>query len=309
MTTKYVFDVLSEEYKRHADHAGTTLVVFDKRAHSLYSSLAKAAGAVPCVMEDAKREFERVKADRILVTSEDVREPSLYAGLDWAKRLGVPIVICRPGRLIQRSKVSWEGSGITYGGIFYLAGQYTQTIRCEEGTFCEFGVFDGRTFSIAYHALLGACSKYYAFDSFQGIGQSTLEENTHFRDGDYYANEETVWCNVEDAGVDVNRVTAVAGFFEQSLSGKTPMSFGINHIKCAHIDVDVYSPAIHALRFITPALCDGALLLFDDYDQLSADDKRGERRAFGEWLTETGFRAEPYRNYAVFGRSFIIHKD
>jgi hypothetical protein len=74
------------------------------------------------------------------------------------------------------------------------------------------------------------------------------------------------------------------------------------------INVDVYVPALQALCFITPAFVNGALVMFDDYDQMAADDNRGERRALREWLAETGFRAELYRSYATFGRTFIIHK-
>jgi hypothetical protein len=307
MTSDYFVNILNQEYRRHAQHGGTTLVVMDEKAYELYAAVARAAGAVPCLASDAAEEYERTKPSQILVTTELIHETEIYAQLNWAKRLGAPIVMCKPGRLIQRTDPSWQNSGIHFEGMFFLVGQYAvQALRHPGGSYCEFGVFDGRTFALAYHALKKTCKNFYAFDSFQGIGGSLSEEHTHYNDGDYYANQETFWYNMRDAGADTNRITAVPGYFEDSLLNKTPADFGIEKIVVAHIDVDVYQPALEALRFMTPALVDGALILFDDYDQLAADDNLGERRALREWLAETGYRAELYRSYAICGRAFFI---
>jgi O-methyltransferase len=59
---------------------------------------------------------------------------------------------------------------------------------------------------------------------------------------------------------------------------------------------------------MTPALVNGALILFDDYDHMAADNSRGERRALREWLAETRYSAELYRSYNALSRAFIIHK-
>jgi len=305
--------ILLEEYKRHAKHGGQTLVVMDDETFALYGDVAIQAGVTPCIEANAIEQYEALKPQRILVTSLKDNGLNTYSQLKWAKDLGIPVVFCLPSRLIRRAAPNWEHSGVTFDGMYYLVDKYAATLRMahankEKGSYCEFGVFDGRTFSIAYHALKNTCNHFYAFDSFAGIGDTLNEETTHFVDSGFYANQASFWYNMQDAGADVSRITAIPGFFNTSLLNKTPKDFGINDIYCAHIDVDVYVPALQALRFITPALVDEALIMFDDYDQMAADNNRGERRALREWLAETGYTAELYRAYATFGRTFIIHK-
>lgn len=305
--------VLQEEYARHAKNAGKTLVVMDEQAYTLYSDIAIQAGVIPCIEADAKTQYDIHQPQRILVSSFANNGMTTYSQLGWAKNLGIPVVFCLPSRLIRRDAPPRDNSGITIDGMFHRAGAYVNTLRRQYrkdvvSSYCEFGVFDGRTFSIAYHALKTTCDSFYAFDSFEGIGDALPDETSHFVDGSFYANQASFWYNMQDAGADVSRITAVPGLFNTSLINKTPSDFGISHIFCAHIDVDVYVPALQALQFMTPALVDGALMLFDDYDHMAADNNRGERRALREWLAETGYSAELYRSYGTFSRAFIIHK-
>lgn len=311
--TNYAKKVLLEEYTRHAQHEGNTLVVMDETTYTEFSEAAKSTGVIPCKETNVLEYFELHKPQRILVSSFIENGLVAYSQLKWAKDRGIPVIFCLPGRLIRRSAPSRENSGITIDGMFHRAGGYVSTLRNQYGpdvvsSYCEFGIFDGRTFSIAYHALKKMCNHFYAFDSFEGIGDALAEETSHFSDGDFYANQNSFWYNMQDAGADTSRITAIPGLFHTSLHNKTPSDFGISHIFCAHIDVDVYAPALQALQFITPALVDGALILFDDYDNMAADNNRGERRAFREWLAETGYDAELYRSYQTFSRAFIIHK-
>ena len=304
--------VLLEEYALHARRGGETLVVMDEQTYALYHEIAIQSGCIPCIESEAMQKYDLLQPQRILVTAFNNNGLHTYANLKWAKDRGATVIFCMPGRLIRRAAPNWENSGISFDGMFYLVNNYLATLRAANhgtsGSYCEFGVFDGRTFSIAYHALNKTCQRFYAFDSFAGIGDTLKEETTHFTDSGFYANQESFWYNMQHAGADISRITAVPGFFNVSLLNKTPADFGIESVFCAHIDVDVYVPALQALRFITPALVDGALIMFDDYDQMAADDNRGERRALREWLAETGFSAELYRSYATFGRTFIIHK-
>lgn len=302
-----------QEFSRHAQKPGKTLVVMDEEAFAIYSGTAISAGVIPCIEEEAKSQYDIHQPQRILVSSYTHYGIHAYTQLKWAKDLNVPVIMCLPGRQMRRVAPPRDNSGITIDGMFHLAGQYTNTLRRQYesdimSSYCEFGVFDGRTFSIAYHALNHTCNRFYAFDSFEGIGDTLAEETSHFVDGDFYANQASFWYNMHDADADLSRITAVPGLFNTSLINKTPADFGISHIFCAHIDVDVYIPALQALQFMTPALVDGALILFDDYDHMAADNSRGERRALREWLAETGYSAELYRSYNALSRAFIIHK-
>ncbi|MDX9689603.1 MAG: TylF/MycF/NovP-related O-methyltransferase [Alphaproteobacteria bacterium] len=231
-----------------------------------------------------------------------------YAAMSPAKEMGIPVVFCAPGRRVFDSIPEYKPIGLNYSGMFWLASQYIGTVKCR-GAYCEFGVFDGMTFSLAYQLFEKKCDSFYAFDSFQGIGGAMETETTHFKDGDYYANVETFRYNMKFIGADTSRITATKGFFDHTLVGKMPADYGIEKISIAHIDVDVYEPALQALEFISSALVQGSLLLFDDYDQLGASNEKGERRAVCEWLAaHPELSIESYRNYAVFGRSFIVHR-
>jgi O-methyltransferase len=192
--------------------------------------------------------------------------------------------------------------------MFSLASQYVPMVA-RGGSYVEFGVFDGNSMTIAYHALKGVCKSFYAFDSFQGIGGALESEATRFRDGQYAASLETFRYNLRFNNVDERRVQVVPGFFQETLRNRTPADLGIDKASIAHIDTDVYEPALLSLEFIAPALPQGALLLFDDYDQLAASNDRGERRAIREWLkAHPELELEPYRNYGVACRAFIVHR-
>lgn len=99
------------------------------------------------------------------------------------------------------------------------------------------------------------------------------------------------------------------GFFQETLRDRLPSELGIERASIVHIDVDVYELARLALEFISPALPQGALLLFDDYDHMAAANDRGERRAMREWLAaHPEFEIEPYRAYGAVCRSFLVHR-
>jgi hypothetical protein len=231
----------------------------------------------------------------------------LYSNLAAAKNTGVAVVICVPERRIARAPANGDQGVLHAPAMYWLAGIYASTLP--RGDYVEFGVFDGNTLAMAFHNLKATCTRFHAFDSFQGIGGTIDAERTHFGDGQYYANVETLHYNMRFAGAESERITATAGFFEETLRDRTPQSYGIESASVVHIDTDVYAPALLALQFITPVLPQGALLLFDDYDQLAASNDKGERRAVREWLAANPrIELEEYRRYTAFSRAFIVHR-
>jgi O-methyltransferase len=220
----------------------------------------------------------------------------------------LPIVSCSCERRFTAAPGVPAGIGVDYNGMFWLASNYINTVG-RGGSYLEFGVFDGNTMTRAYHALHNVCDAFYAFDSFQGIGGALRSEKTHFVDGQYAASVETFRYNLRLNNVDEARVRIVPGFFQESLPNRKPSDFGITTASIVHIDTDVYEPARLALEFVSPALPQGALLMFDDYDQLAASNDKGERRAVKDWLAaHPEFEIEPYRAYGAFCRSFLVHR-
>ncbi len=170
-------------------------------------------------------------------------------------------------------------------------------------------MFDGRSFTMACHALKGVCADFYAFDSFKGIVGANKNEEQLYQDGAYYANLETFWHNMKVSGCSELPIKAIQDPFQEMLLQKIPYELGIEHISIAHIDSDVYEAAILALEFITPALLNGALILFDEFHAFGANNNKGERKALKEWLQKNPhFSVEIYRNYGSVARSYIVHK-
>ena len=221
----------------------------------------------------------------------------------------VPIVWGDPWRPYFQEAPRQADTGITLQGMLKLLSQYCPVVRPYRGAYCEFGTFDGRTFGLAYHCLKNVCGKFYAFDSFRGI-KGTMADEGHFEDGRWAANVHTFEYNQRWANVDMNRVHIVPGFFQDTLAGRTITELGVESVTVANIDVDIYEPAALALDFVAPALQQGSVLMFDDYDHIAASRAVGERRALREFLEKhPEIEVEPYRNYGAAARAFLVHRN
>lgn len=173
--------------------------------------------------------------------------------------------LCR-GLFLERPKS--PPTGITYAGMFSLAADYLNAIY-PRGDYLEFGVFDGRSTSLAYHSLNGVVKRFFAFDSFEGIIGTMEEEEKYFQDGLWFSNEATFWHNMQVAGVDTERISAIQGDFLTILAPDLLQKHRIERASIIHIDCDGYLLALKVLNFITDIVAGGALLLFDDYDHLA----------------------------------------
>lgn len=301
---------VEEQARRIAESLGDFAVIADDTS----AALLKEHLAPPLLArtrflahEEVGLDFLPKAGESVIVTHSDrARAHQMHRRLVRAKEARCVVALALCDRRLQNQAPGWEGVGVTYGGIFRLAATYAESLP--RGSYAEFGVFDGHTFAIAFHALRNTCERFYAYDSYAGIRGAMESETGKYRDGDYFANFETFVANMRLAKVDLKRVTCVRGSFQETLR-KAPSEHQLGPVSVAHIDVDVYEPAKLALDYLSSVLQQGALVLFDDYDQMGASNQRGERRAIKEWLAENPqFALEPYRNYATFGRSFIFDR-
>ena len=167
----------------------------------------------------------------------------------------------------------YNTEGLTYQGIFFRTGNFVSPLK---GDYLEFGVFDGRTMSLAYYTM--GERRLFGFDTFSGIIGKSKGESMAYEDGNYYSNIETFIHNMNAA--------------------------------CVHIDCDVYMAAKAALNFCTNLLQQGSVLLFDEFHGNFASNKLGERRALKEWLEENPhIHVERWHDYATVSRAFIVHVD
>jgi predicted O-methyltransferase YrrM len=94
-------------------------------------------------------------------------------------------------------------------------------------------------------------------------------------------------------------VEFVVGYFGDTLDDA--LAHRVGRVALASLDADLESSTTCALRWLTPLLGEGSLLLFDEFD----GDGGAERRAYERWTDETGLQsvkvAEFSRPTAGFG--------
>ena len=166
-----------------------------------------------------------------------------------------------------------------------------------EGSIVEFGVFEGKTTRVMRQVLnrleRAQSSKVkkniYACDSFKGLSEKfeNLEVGTFA-------------CLPPN----IPGVEMVEGYFEDSLTPELARRVG--KVAFASLDADLYSSTTCALRWLTPLLHIGSLLLFDEF----LAEHESEKRAFQDWLAETGMQtmkiAEFAREPAAMGRRLDV---
>lgn len=192
------------------------------------------------------------------------------------------------------------------------------------GDIAEFGVYGGRTLLmmarlLATNPFSDIERRLVGFDSFEGLIADT-EGHARWDAGDCAINRDAVHptLNIGD------RVTPDAvrrlfdlnglphpqleiGWFSESLPRALPSLS--DKLALVHIDCDQYDATVCVLEHIAPRLQPGTLMIFDDWFHYRGDPSKGEARAFGEFLARhPQWRAIPYRPYAVFGNSFIMHR-
>lgn len=153
--------------------------------------------------------------------------------------------------------------------------------------------------------------RYFAFDSFCGL--PSLEEadqgHSRFRQGRYNFAEEDFKHNViQKTNLPKNRLITVPGFYEKSLNDELYSNLGLKSASVVMIDCDIYSSARDVLKFITPLIVDGTILIFDDWYAYKGSPLCGERRASEEWLKNNPqFKLSEFASRGYNQRAFIVN--
>lgn len=182
------------------------------------------------------------------------------------------------------------------------------------GDYCEFGVYEGRTFGYAYKRLAINFPKmrFAAFDSFQGLpmprGRDALNGYTGgFAEGQFACTEERFRENIAKSGADMSRVTVIAGWFQETLSVTHPVSASLGKVSAAWIDCDLYESTPPILDFLTRRLSVGSVLLFDDWRCFRNLPDFGEQRACAEWLVRNpDIRLNDLFDFGFGGKAFTV---
>lgn len=201
-----------------------------------------------------------------------------------------------------------------------------------EGDYLEFGVFAGSSFIRSYHVIKSAFEqlqklhagrteedaadtkriwdnmRFFAFDSFQGLPKldGVDKEGRGFAGGKYSCTENTFLENLVKAGVPLDKVVIISGWFNEICTEETIRKYGMRKASIIHIDCDLYASAKKALEFVKFFLTDGTIIIFDDWYCFRGNPNLGEQKAFNEWkATMTDWIFTEYQKEGPWGISFI----
>ena len=221
-----------------------------------------------------------------------------------------------------------------------LAANYT-CAEGVEGDYLEFGCFRGDSFIRAYNMITSAIEewssfkrtsyaytnmerakdafkkvkkfrrRFIAFDSFDGLPEIEGVDNghPHFAKGRYDCTETEFRKIISRAGVKLDDVVIVPGFYENTLHSKLKKDINLEKAAIVMIDCDLYTSTKMVLNFITDLISDGTIIIFDDWFSYKANPNKGEQKACNEWLEKKPeIHLVPYVRWGMTQMSFIVNR-
>ncbi|MGD8814923.1 MAG: TylF/MycF/NovP-related O-methyltransferase [Anaerolineales bacterium] len=200
---------------------------------------------------------------------------------------------------------------------FYAIQQIAEYLISAQlpGDYAEFGVSQGTTFAHAFHHIAGFFEhmKFYAFDSFEGLpkpdGIDAVNGYTsNFHEQEFSCTEEEFLENMAAAGVDLDKVITVKGWFDESLMPADTDRHGLEKVAAAWVDCDLYKSTVPVLNFLTSRLSTGSVIAFDDWRCFRNQPDFGEQRAVSEWLAQNPhIKLRELFTYGWYGMVFTVH--
>jgi hypothetical protein len=180
------------------------------------------------------------------------------------------------------------------------------------GDYLEFGVFQGDTFAHVCQRAIDRLRgmRFFALDSFAGLPQVRgSDAEGEFSTGQFACSLPEFQKNLLHSGVDMKRVIAVPGWFDQTLTESLKQQHSISIASLAYIDCDLYESCVPALNFLTSLVRQGSFLFFDDWYCFRNDPNRGVQRATREWLSQNpSISLTDWHSFSHHGKAFIVNR-
>lgn len=158
------------------------------------------------------------------------------------------------------------------------------------GDYMEFGVFQGDSFTKAFHFSKFAklpSMKFFAFDSFSGYPplEGVDKECGYFEEKAYLCSLDDFKSNLSKNGVNMGRVRIVSGTFnELNKNAKGKIESKVASV--VWIDCDLYKATLDALDFLVDYIADGTVIVFADWFACNGSPDLGQPLAAREWLSK-----------------------
>ena len=181
-----------------------------------------------------------------------------------------------------------------------------------QGTdYLEFGIFRG--FTLWYAQALAQDMgipdmRFFGFDSFQGLpALKGVDQKGGFREGDFHSSRKEVEFFLNQQKTDWGKTFLVEGWFEKTLTPEARKKYGLRRCSVCVIDCDLYESTRLVLEFIEPIIAEQSIILFDDWFDFGDDPKKGQQKAFFEFLERNRhIRHEPFVTARYDGQGFIL---
>ncbi|HEY8964092.1 MAG TPA: TylF/MycF/NovP-related O-methyltransferase [Alphaproteobacteria bacterium] len=209
-----------------------------------------------------------------------------------ALRLDSALPIPRAARsLAAHDFQTWIKRYITSATPFFLERTdlyryvYENFMRNRAIAYYEFGVHEGRSIHFWSQMVANLDSRFYGFDSFEGLPEDWDPENPK---GTF-----NVAGNIPELHDD--RVAFIKGWFQDTLPVNQNL-FETNMPKIIHLDADLYSSTMTVFDEVGATIKPNDIVIFDEFCDIAH-----EFRALGDYCANTG------RNYEVLGAtSFFV---
>jgi len=188
------------------------------------------------------------------------------------------------------------------------------------GNYYEFGVGEGHSLIQYIKASSAFCQNYnassdelkiFAFDSFEGLPQSEVNEDKHvlWSKGDFSCSQKDIKKKIKNLNIkNMPDITYIEGFFDKTLTDSLKEKMIQTPPAIITIDVDYYSSTKTILNWLKPILPSGTIFYFDDIWPFHGNPNYGELKAIREFNEEDSGYLTPFPILGMISQSYIYSK-
>lgn len=199
--------------------------------------------------------------------------------------------------------------------FFYMAFEFISD-NSIHGDYHEFGCHRCRTFRMA---LLEASKhflqddmQFYAYDSFKGLPKvdKDHEFGSRWDEGALTTSKEEFKKLILESGFEYKNIELIEGFYDVSLPLIDKKKLYSNRkASLINIDCDLYESAVPVFNHIEHLIQEGTILYIDDYfSGYKGNPRKGVSLALNNWIKNSEWELEIYRDVGYAGRSYILYK-